>query len=218
MKAFKKKYSSSAQIQLPDPLHEYFFVVRHAERMDDKYNVPQDERAEFLATYVINEYDTPISKNGREQANQTGEEISKRIDEIVNKHKCELEIKIVSSPFTRCLMTASGLLKTMNDKYKSLIGGKIEVREQLSELLAYKKIEPNLVETLPINQGNLWDHLDPFCELETDIKVSNPRKDGPKDCFKVTYPQPLDLAHPRYVDYIKRANRLEFQKPKGPKI
>ena len=59
-------------VQKPQPEEgpsNYLILVRHGERLDDKYKVSQEEKEN---TKVENERDTPLSINGKQQAAETG--------------------------------------------------------------------------------------------------------------------------------------------------
>lgn len=73
-------------------------LFRHGERLDSM-NVEQEEK---LATKVLNPLDIPLSRIGKEQAFYTGKFLSTWLKEKgLNKESAD--IKILSSPYLRCL-------------------------------------------------------------------------------------------------------------------
>ncbi len=100
---------------------KYLVIVRHAERLDDAKNRDSEEFKKRPFAYQL---DSPLSYLGMEQATLTGEFIAKRLG-ITETTKT----KVYSSPYTRCIQTAAGLI----------IGAKIAdsqiyIDEQLSEM------------------------------------------------------------------------------------
>lgn len=71
-------------------------LVRHGERLDDRYMVSDEERAR---TTVLNDLDIPLSLNGKNQAVLTGKQIAKQLSDCDKKE----QIRIYSSPYLRCI-------------------------------------------------------------------------------------------------------------------
>ena len=70
-----------------------FIVVRHGERLDHKSGTEEfTKRGKW--NYIE---DTPLSYLGMEQAVKTGQYIKEHLPGAIT------EIKVVSSPFTRCI-------------------------------------------------------------------------------------------------------------------
>lgn len=70
-------------------------MARHAERLDDERLVGSQELEDRKYSYDV---ETPVSLEGMEQSVKTGEFL-----------KSLPNIRVFSSPFTRCIQTAAGI-------------------------------------------------------------------------------------------------------------
>jgi broad specificity phosphatase PhoE len=52
-----------------ESVSNYLILIRHGERLDDRYNVSAEEKEN---TKIENERDTPLSMRGKEMARETG--------------------------------------------------------------------------------------------------------------------------------------------------
>ncbi len=92
----------------------YCVIVRHAERLDDERLFGSQELEDRKYDYGV---DTPLSLEGMEQSVKTGEYL-----------KSFPNIRVFSSPFTRCIQTAAGICKG------SGANPEITILEELSEV------------------------------------------------------------------------------------
>ena len=119
----------------------YLILVRHGERLDDSNRVSPEERK---ATKMLNELDTPLSINGKVMAVETGQHIKAFLNE--NGHR-DYNVKMISSPYVRCLQTAEGIFRGMEESIK-----KITVREELSEMQIGSYNNEAQISDLVVNQ------------------------------------------------------------------
>ncbi len=81
----------------------YLILIRHGERLDDKYNVSNEEKE---STKVENKRDVPLSIRGKQMALETG----RFLKTYLSKIGASCDVTYYSSPYLRCLQTASGVI------------------------------------------------------------------------------------------------------------
>jgi len=80
------------------------FVLRHAQRADDK-TVKED-------VFIENEWDPPLTSYGINQAKFSGETIQAIVQKIRSDRH---EVRVVTSPFLRCVQTAAKVAEALGE-------------------------------------------------------------------------------------------------------
>lgn len=78
-------------------MSKYLVIVRHAERLDDTDLTEEQVKLQVPSLY---NQDCPLSIRGTEQAVTTGQHI---LSTLLNDDLENIDIKVVSSPFLRCI-------------------------------------------------------------------------------------------------------------------
>ena len=110
------------QIAPKKPQYLYIIFVRHGERSD---NIDADDLQEirqvnrdFFESRI--DHDPSLTPVGIAQASEAGEHFKKRIESVQNELGIQFdEVRVESSPFLRCLQTASRIALQLRVNYIS---------------------------------------------------------------------------------------------------
>jgi len=122
---------------------QFLILIRHGERLDNYCNVSDEERK---ATKVENHLDIPLSQQGKRQAFETGEHLRKLLKD--KGIETGANVKLLSSPYLRCLQTSEGVLRGLVS-----IPCEITVREELSEMQIGSYGHEAKIEDLIVNKA-----------------------------------------------------------------
>ena len=123
----------------------YLVFIRHGERAD--MNFSDEQNKDFDNTI---EHDPSLTSTGQVQATQAGEYFRQRLAEVQQEFGIVFdEIRVESSPFLRCLQTASKIAKSLKQE-------NINVEYRVSEvLLGFDEVEGDLFDGLNLKvKGN----------------------------------------------------------------
>ena len=152
----------------------YLFFVRHGQRADNK-------GGSFHS-------DSEITENGKSQAKASGE----LFKDLVSRHPTK-NIKILSSPWTRCMMTASYIAEQLD--HKELI-----VEPKMCETLLDLVFKENPFNYLNILDMNKSDYKQKFLAGNVDVKQAS---ESSYENSKNWYPESVEHYYKRCYDYIQ---------------
>ena len=141
-------------------------MVRHSERASfptfDEPIVPITVSDEMfvIQPHLMNKIDPAITKLGLAQANRTGIYLRK----LINDHYKEAEVEIKSSPFLRCLMTASCIARKLGQK-------EIHIDPDWHEFLDRHSYESCPLKLLEIYNGQTVDELKTKYKMKNDVLI-----------------------------------------------
>lgn len=161
----------------------YVFVVRHGARADKQGKGSTTEYRESCAPG--HEYDPPLTPFGREQAYETGKEIARLCGigkDYSSQSKAPLKVRrirtLVSSPFIRCVETATALSLALNDAAAATTSSSSSsTASSASSVPQQIDLDPGLSEWLgkdlfPTKPRHLHSHLVPDYVRQTVEQLS----------------------------------------------
>jgi broad specificity phosphatase PhoE len=141
-KVFPRFRTSSSFRQVHSVLTPLIVILRHGERAD--VDPEKEEEQEESTKNGINLEDPPLTKRGYQTAREEGLQILQKISQKFHRSDDDtrkIKIRLVISPFLRCLQTGAAILESVVEKDEEFLLSGIIIDNQWCELFNLQVIK-----------------------------------------------------------------------------
>jgi len=170
------------------------FIVRHGERADCVENEEEIKKIEIAV-------DPHLTELGKLQAKCAALELQTMINDYKNDKNRKTKYFIVSSPFLRCMQTATGIAQALGKE--NILNDKIYIDLFLSEFL--NKI---YFQSSPMDQLHFFAKLESLKEILGIEIQQGLLEEGKHTDVEVIYPESIEKLFDRATSGYKKALEL----------